>query len=105
MEIPTNVFVYGDHYIDMTAMDFPIFEVSADGTQMTADGFTLTVGSGLPPKGSVYIDHEVSLEGELILPNDSSVTQIADKTFAYQKSLTQVLIPNNITSIGAQAFI
>ena len=105
MEIPAEATIYGDHSIDMTASMGAVLEVSSDGTQLAGGGVTFTLGSAHPPKGSVYVDHEVSLEGELVLPSDSSVTQIADNTFAYQQSLTEVLIPDNITSIGAFAFL
>lgn len=107
MEIPAGVIIYGDHFIDMTAMDMPVFEVLSNGTSLGADGVILNVGSGLPPKGSVHlgnVDGEKPVfEGDLVLPG-VNCTLIPVETFAEQASLTGIHIPNSVTSIDNYAF-
>ena len=45
-----------------------------------------------------------SLDGDLILPNDGSVTSIDSLAFHLCDSLTSVTIPNSVTSIDSHAF-
>ncbi len=107
-EMPAGTIVYGDHSIDMSAVGLPVLAVSVDGTSMEAEGLTFTIGSGLPPKGTVYLGtvngQQPQFEGDLILPNDGRATAIADNTFFEQRLLTGVVIPDSVVSIGNQAF-
>lgn len=110
MEIPAGAIIYGDHSIDMTALDMPILEVSPDGIQMEADGLALSVGSGLPAKGAVYlpnlnVNNPVSIiEGDLVLPNDGRVTTLVTGAFIGQTALTGIIIPDSVTTISMAAF-
>jgi hypothetical protein len=104
-EIPAGVIIYGDHSIDMTAMDGPVFGVSPDGTQIAADGIILSVGSSsTPPKGTVYLPNTSLIEGDLVLPTDGRATSIPANTFEDQISLTGIIVPESITTIGEGAF-
>ena len=108
MDIPSGTIVYEDHIIDMSVLDMPIFEVSDDGTMISSDGVVFSLGSGLPPKGTVYIEMvggEIPmLEGDLVLPNDGRITSIGNNAFCYCDGLTSVIIPDSVTSIGESAF-
>jgi prepilin-type N-terminal cleavage/methylation domain-containing protein/uncharacterized repeat protein (TIGR02543 family) len=44
------------------------------------------------------------LDGDLVLPNDGSVTAISSYGVAWCNNLTSVIIPNSVTSIGDDAF-
>jgi hypothetical protein len=63
------------------------------------DGNSLDDDWGLYELGQKYI-----IVGDLVLPNDNSVTAISDSAFAMQYSLTGITIPNTVTSIGDYAF-
>ena len=106
-EIPAGAIVYGDHSIDMSALDMPVLVVSPDGTMIDLEGTTLSVGSSsVPPKGAVYLPNNICIEGDLVLPNDggASVTSIADSAFSGCSSLTSVVMPASVTSIYGYAF-
>lgn len=107
MEMPAGALTYEDHLIN--APELGIIKISADGTSFYIQGTYLCVGEFVPPKGAVFIgkidnSERPKVNGELVLPNDNSATQIFGQAFAHQGSLTRVLIPGNITSIGPQAF-
>lgn len=105
IEAPAGSVVYTDHSIDMSvAMDAEnyVFIVQDNGKTIGSD-IELYLGTGVPPKGMVYSppyeDGAVLYNGDLILPNDGSVTDIAFYNFAYQEGLTGIIIPNGITHI------
>jgi hypothetical protein len=111
MEIPAGTVIYGDHSIDMTAMDMFVFVVSADGTSIEADGLVFSVGSSsVPPKGTVYLpnlniyDPVSIIEGDLVLPDDGRAISLPMGAFMNQASLTGICIPDSVTSIGVVAF-
>lgn len=106
-ELPAGIFVYGDHVVDMTALDMPMFIVSPDGTSMEGDGFTLTLSGSVPPKGTIYLgttNGKQTIEGDLVLCNDGRATELNTMVLANQELLTGVVIPDSITNIAAGAF-
>jgi hypothetical protein len=108
MDAPAGSIVYGDHSIDMSALDMPVLAVSADGTAIEFEGMVFIVGSGLPPKGTVYLGTvngaSPVFEGDLVLPNDGRATVIADRAFYNQRQLTGIAIPDGVTDIGNEMF-
>jgi hypothetical protein len=108
MELPAGTAVYEERLIDMTALGLPIFEVSTDGTCLEADGIVMTIGSGTPPKGTLYLnsvnDEPTKFEGDLVLLNDGSITRLNSGIFMKQSLLTDILIPDSISSIPTYAF-
>ena len=188
MELPAGVLIYGDHSIDMTAIDFPVFVVSNDGLSIEAEGITFsleaarstvcfgktplpdmneygfyfgasytaqmdgqtieivfnedgsgTLGGQAWPAGGVgyslnAIDMSISgagiavvsndgtfitangvtftlsggasyvPSGDLVLPNDGRVTSITPGNFVNQQSLTGIVVPKSVASVGMSAF-
>lgn len=106
IEAPAGSVVYTDHSIDLSvAMDAEnyVFIVQDNGKTIGYFDIELYLGAGVPPKGMVYSpyyeDGAVVFNGDLILPNDGSVTDIASYSFAYQEGLTGIIIPNGVTHI------
>jgi hypothetical protein len=52
----------------------------------------------------VLTSNDKTLAGELIIPNDGSVTSIGDSAFEYHDALTKVSIPDSVKYIGHNAF-
>lgn len=110
MELPAGTVAFGDHSIDMTALNMPVLEVSRDGTQVGANGTIFSMDSSVPPKGTVYlpsldINNLVSIiEGDLVLPNDGRATSFTMSAFINQTSLTGIIIPDSVTIIGGFVF-
>lgn len=107
-EIPAGLVVYKDHLIDMSALGMVPLYVHESGVYMEAEGVILSLGDGTPPKGSIYIglvDNAVPvLTGDLVISSNEHITGIALGGFINQSSLTNIIIPDNIKSIGAVAF-
>ena len=104
IEIPAGATIYGDHSIDMSATLGMVLGVSPDGTQIGADGLILAVGSGLPPKGAVYLPTATLIEGDLVLPNDGRATSLPSGAFFEQTALTGIILPDSITFITPSTF-
>ena len=106
VEAPAGSVVYTDHSIDMSvAKDIEnyVFIVQDNGKTIESFDMELYLGTGVPLKGMVYLpsheDEVAVFNGDLILPNDGSVTDIATYSFAYQEDLTGIIIPNGVTHI------
>jgi hypothetical protein len=105
MPLPAGTAIYGDHTIDMTAIDGPVIGVSPDGTMLGLDGVVLSVSSSsVPPKGTVYLPNRTLIEGDLVLPNDGRAIILPMSTFAGQTSLTGIMISDTLTSISGRVF-
>ena len=87
---PAGSAVYSQGTADMTNPDlgYDIAYFSEDGMKMTWYDYEYTVGA------------TVQFEGDLIIPN-ANVNGIL---LSYQFLLTGIVVPNSITSIGADAF-
>ena len=105
LDIPSGSLIYADHFIDASVLGGAI-TVSDDGLCVYIEGLCLSLGGGVPPKGTVYLsavdDSEPQFSGDLVLSN--SAVYIQSETFYGQDELTSVLIPNSVVSIGAGAF-
>ena len=105
MPLPAGTAIYGDHTIDMSAIDGPVLEVSPDGTMIAFDGMILSVGSSsVPSKGTVYLPNRTIIEGDLVLPGDGRATSLPMGVLAEQASLTGIVLLDSVTSIGIGAF-
>ena len=108
-DCPAGLIVYGDHFIDMTLADGPVFAVSEDGAVLAAGGICLSIGNA-KQKGAVYLpgldlNNPTSIvDGDLVIINDGSVTSIDFAAFLMQTSLTGVIIPDSVIDIGQAAF-
>ena len=91
-----GVVSYSVGSIDATEIVGGALIVSSDGASMAAEGplagLVLTLGA------------PAQLSGELILPDDGSVTTIGDDTFKGHTPLTGICVPASVTTIGAGAF-
>ena len=109
-ELPAGLIVYGDHTIDMTALDMPIFTVSDDGTIISAEGLNLSLGEYAPPKGAIYLpglnlESPTSIvEGDLVIIDNGSAKTLQFGAFIEQTKLTGIEIPEGVTTIGDYAF-
>ena len=116
MELPAGVIIYGDHTIDLSAMDVGIGVVSDDASMITfADaGMQFILGESvvfygdlvLPTNGSVssfssLAFKSVNLTGIVI---SEGVSSISEKAFYDCHFLTDVILPNSLVSIGESAF-
>lgn len=101
-ELPPGTAIYGNHTIDMSALDMPVFVVLDDGTSIEGAGLVFSIGGGEAgsEKGTVFVFGEIS--GDLVLP-DTSI-YISDEAFRNQTSLTGIYIPGSVKSIGDDAF-
>ena len=88
---PAGTAVYSENTIYFSEYDWTLNVVD--------DGMSLDDGEYAYRIGSLY-----RLNGDLVLPDDSSITIIPDNAFNRQTSLTGISIPNCITSIGYGAF-
>lgn len=88
---PAGTAVYSENTIYFTEYDWTL-NVADDGMSLDDGDYAYRVGS------------PYRLNGELVLPDDNSVTIIPDNAFKRQTSLTGISIPNCITSIGYGAF-
>ena len=50
-----------------------------------------------------YVDY-YTLNGDLVLPDDNSITSINNYAFSCCENLTSITIPNSVTNIGLRAF-
>lgn len=102
---PAGTAVYSNGVIDLSAMGAGVGAVSSDGTAVTfADaGMMLTLGTPVPPKGTLYLG-ETTLAGELLLPDDGSILSISPGAFASQTLLTNIIIPTSVVTIGGGSF-
>ena len=75
-------------------------ELLADGTVNVANGRLVTQFDS----ENMYNSAKPKLTGDLILPEDGSITIIDDYAFCYCSKLTSITIPNGVTSIGVWAF-
>lgn len=69
--------------------------------------FEAKLGDGTPQKGTVYLGDAQAiskLEGELVLPNNDSITGIDNGCFMNQYYLTAITIPRGVTKISEGAF-
>ena len=90
---PAGTATYSVGHIDLTAWDWCVMDVSSDGKMFVAtDGYEYSVGC------------KAQLVGDLIIPNDGSITTIGFARFSGQSSLTSITIPDSVTSIGDEAF-
>lgn len=89
-------------------------ELISEGAIVVNNG-VLTEGKGstyalntraAPGSGGPFIEeeHTCNLIGELVLPNNGSVTSIGDEAFSLCTSITSMMIPDSVTSIGNSAF-
>ena len=91
-----GVVSYSVGSIDATEIVGGALIVSSDGASMAAEG---------PLAGLVFtLGAPAQLSGELILPDDGSVTTIGDDTFKGHTPLTGICVPASVTTIGAGAF-
>ena len=94
--LPAGSFGYSLNSIDMSSLDSGIAVVSNDGTSITIEDigltFTLSGGASYAPSG------------DLVLPDDGRVTSIAPSNFIHQPSLTGVVVPKSVASVGMDAF-
>jgi hypothetical protein len=90
--LPAGSAIYSDNKIDCVD-SFGILQVSAEGKYLGNEQFEFVLGST-----------PAQLGGDLVMPNDDSITIIDDLGFVLQQSLTGVVIPDSVTNIGYQAF-
>lgn len=75
-------------------------DLLAEGTVHVEDGVVYTNSvAGTSGNASASV-----LAGDLMLPNDGSITALGDNAFSYCFGLTNIEIPDSITSIGSGAF-
>ena len=93
-EIPTGVIIYGDHSIDLSAMDIGIGVVSDDASMITfADvGMQFVLGE------------TVVFYGDLVLPTNGSVSSFSSSAFKSVLNLTGIVISEGVSSISEEAF-
>ena len=105
-DIPAGTIIYGDHVIDMSALDFPIGTVSEDGLSIDCgEGMVFTAGTvNNRPKGMVYLPATSVIEGDLVIINDGSATCFEPYTFKNKIGVTGIVIPDSISSIGVEEF-
>lgn len=88
--LPAGSAVYSTNQIDG---EFGTIQVSLDGKRLVHANM-----------GELRLGSNAQLAGDLIIPNDDSITIIGDLAFAEQQSLTGVAISNSVSSIGENAF-
>jgi hypothetical protein len=88
--MPAGSAVYSTNRIDG---EFGTIQVSWDGECLVHANF-----------GELLLSSKAQLAGDLIIPNNDSITIIGDSAFTDQQSLTGVVIPDSVTSIGEDAF-
>ena len=115
MDIPAGTIIYGDHVVDMSALECPIGTVSEDGIYIDfGEGMVLSADvANTRPKGMIYFPKPSIIEGDLVIINDGSATCIDPATFSGQVGITNIIIPDGatgiiipdgVTSIGEKAF-
>ena len=87
---PAGSAVYSTTVIDMTAVRWGSFKISEGAMFDGSDAY----------RCGTY----ASLEGDLMLLNDGSITDIPASSFTEQDFLTGIIIPESVTSIGRYAF-
>ena len=90
--MPADTAVYSKGSIDMSSAGGGIARVSPDGLSIEWFGYVLTLGD-------FY-----QFEGDLLLPNDGSITSLPSETFINQDKLTGVVIPDSVTVIDYGLF-
>lgn len=87
----------------LTGSDYGVLLKSWD--ELVSEG-TLSVTDGVVTTGFTSGDNASSdaLAGDLLLPFDDSVTEVGDLAFIKCTELTGVRIPDNVKTIGRQAF-
>ena len=88
----------GIYQFNSTKIQIPINKTNYTPTFTLLPNGTYSIGSSLPPS---------ELYGTVIIPssvNGIPVTSIEDLVFSYATSITSIIIPSSVTSIGTAAF-
>lgn len=89
---PAGTAIYSNGYIDLTATGRSSLNVYSNGQELASRS------------DSYYIEKTIAqINGDLVLPGDEGIISI-EKSFHSQTSLSGVVIPNGITSVGFNAF-
>lgn len=88
---PSGSSEYSEGSVYVVPLDIS-FEVLNDGYALDAGGMSIT------------LDQVYSIVGDLVLPNDNSITIVPTNAFYMQNSLTGITIPNSVESIEEYSF-
>ena len=91
---PASTLTYSPNSIEGETLPYKKMTVMANGTRLVHDGIFLPAVLGSP----------TSLSGDLILPNDGSISAIEAYGLFCASNITGIEIPRSVTEIGMAAF-